>query len=170
MGNGGTTAAAFVGVIGASEVDAATAQVARQVGQLLAQAGAVLVCGGLGGVMEAAAEGARSRDGTTLGILPGTDRGAANRFISIPIVTGLGEARNVVVVRTSQAVIAIGGLYGTLSEIAFCLKLGVPVVGLGTWRPAHDGFDLPDLVHRAGTPRDAVQKALELCPGGGSRI
>jgi uncharacterized protein (TIGR00725 family) len=93
----------------------------------------VLVCGGLGGVMEAACTGAKGGGGTTIGILPGTDRAAANPFVDFAIPTGLGEARNALVVRAADALIAIGGGYGTLSEIAFALKAGKPVVGLGTW-------------------------------------
>jgi uncharacterized protein (TIGR00725 family) len=93
----------------------------------------VVVCGGLGGVMEAACRGARSEGGAAVGILPGLDRGAANRHVSIAIATGLGEARNALVVRAADALIAVGGAYGTLSEIALALKTGKPVIGLGTW-------------------------------------
>jgi uncharacterized protein (TIGR00725 family) len=93
----------------------------------------VLVCGGLGGVMEAACRGARDGGGATLGILPGADRRQANRFVDVAVPTGLGEARNALVVRASDALIAVGGAYGTLSEIAFALKAGKPVVGLGSW-------------------------------------
>jgi uncharacterized protein (TIGR00725 family) len=107
--------------------------VAESVGRELASRGAVLVCGGLGGVMEAACTGAKEGGGTTIGILPGTDRAAANAFVDFAIPTGLGEARNALVVRAADALIAIGGGYGTLSEIAFALKAGKPVVGLGTW-------------------------------------
>jgi uncharacterized protein (TIGR00725 family) len=103
------------------------------VGRELAEHGAVLVCGGLGGVMEAACRGAKDGGGTTIGILPGTDRAAANRFVDFAIPTGLGEARNALVVRAADALIAIGGAYGTLSEIAFALKAGKPVAGLGSW-------------------------------------
>ena len=106
---------------------------AESVGRELASRGAVLVCGGLGGVMEAACTGAKEGGGTTIGILPGTDRAAANPFVDFAIPTGLGEARNALVVRAADALIAIGGGYGTLSEIAFALKAGKPVVGLGTW-------------------------------------
>jgi uncharacterized protein (TIGR00725 family) len=93
----------------------------------------VLVCGGLGGVMEAACKGAKGSGGTTVGILPGTDRTAANPYVDTAIATGLGEARNAIVARSADALIAIGGAYGTLSEIAFALKAGKRVVGLGTW-------------------------------------
>jgi uncharacterized protein (TIGR00725 family) len=106
---------------------------AEEVGRLLARRGAVVVCGGLGGVMEAACRGAREEGGTAVGILPGSDRGAANRYVSVAIATGLGEARNALVVRAADALIAIGGAYGTLSEIALALKGGKRVIGLGTW-------------------------------------
>jgi uncharacterized protein (TIGR00725 family) len=103
------------------------------VGRLLAEQGATVVCGGLGGTMEAACRGARSAGGTTIGILPGLDRSDANPFVSVAIPTGLGEARNALVVRAADAVIALGGGYGTLSEIALALKAGKRVVGVGTW-------------------------------------
>ena len=102
-------------------------------GRELAARGAVLVCGGLGGVMEAACRGAKDAGGRTVGILPGTDRAAANPFVDTAIPTGLGEARNALVVRAADALIAVGGGYGTLSEIALALKAGKPVVGLDSW-------------------------------------
>lgn len=107
--------------------------VAEAVGSGLADAGAALVCGGLGGVMEAAARGARSADGVVIGLLPGDDRSAGNQHLTVAIPTGLGEARNVLVVRAADAVVAIGGGYGTLSEIGFALKTATPVVGVDTW-------------------------------------
>lgn len=156
-----------IGVIGAATVDESTHRLAREVGQGLGRAGAVLVCGGLGGVMQAASQGAREAGGVVMGILPGNDRRAGNEFLSLAVVTGMGEARNVLVVRSSQAVIAIGGAYGTLSEIAFCLKIGVPVIGLSTWRLEHDGgLPEPDPIRRVATAEQAVQKALELAEGG----
>jgi hypothetical protein len=103
------------------------------VGRLVAERGAVVVCGGLGGTMEAACRGAKQAGGTTVGILPGLDRSQANPFVDVALPTGLGEARNVLVVRAADAVIAIGGGYGTLSEIALALKAGKRVIGLGTW-------------------------------------
>jgi uncharacterized protein (TIGR00725 family) len=103
------------------------------VGRELGSRGAVLVCGGLGGVMEAACRGAKEAGATTVGILPGTDRAAANEFVDIAVPTGLGEARNALVVRAADAVVAVGGGYGTLSEIALALKAGKRVVGIGTW-------------------------------------
>jgi uncharacterized protein (TIGR00725 family) len=103
------------------------------VGRLLAERGATVVCGGLGGTMEAACRGARAAGGTTLGLLPGADRSEANPFVTVAVPTGLGEARNALVVRAADAVIALGGGYGTLSEIALALKAGKRVVGIGTW-------------------------------------
>ncbi len=118
----------------------------------LERSDAVVVCGGLGGVMEAACAGARSAGGTAIGLLPGTDRAAANRFVSVAIPTGMGELRNGLVVRGADAVVAVGGEYGTLSEIALALKAGKPVIGLGTW--AIDGVQV------AGDPAEAVGLAL----------
>jgi uncharacterized protein (TIGR00725 family) len=111
----------------------AESDVAFDVGRLLASRGAVVVTGGLGGVMASACRGARSAGGVTVGLLPGLDRGAANEWVSVPIPTGLGELRNGLVVRAADAVIAVGGGYGTLSEIALALKAGKPVVGIGSW-------------------------------------
>ena len=150
-----------VGVIGASVCDEATAAAAEAVGRLLAESGAVLICGGRGGVMEAACRGAQAAGGFTVGILPGTDPAAANPYVDLPIVTGLGEARNVVVVRTSQALVAVGGEYGTLSEIAFALKLGRPVVGIHTWQLAKQGVPVPAIAE-ATSPAQAVEMALSL--------
>jgi uncharacterized protein (TIGR00725 family) len=122
------------------------------VGRLVAARGAVLVCGGLAGVMEAACRGAKDGGGTTVGILPGAERSAANEFVDVAIPTGLGEARNALVVRAADALIAVGGGYGTLSEIAFALKAGKPVAGLGSWQI--------EGVQRADTPEAAVEAVL----------
>ena len=126
----------LISVVGARKCDQKTYALAEQVGRELAQRGATVVCGGLGGVMEAACQGAKNAGGRTIGILPGKDHRGANPYVDIPIVTGIGEARNSIVVRTARAIIAVGGEYGTLSEIAFALKFGVPVIGLGTWQLA----------------------------------
>lgn len=134
---------------------------AEQVGRLIARRGAVLVCGGRGGVMAAACRGAKAEGGTTVGILPGIDRREANAFVDIPIVTGLGEARNAIVVRTADAVIAVSGGYGTLSEIGLALKMGRPVVGLGTWELHQQGQAVGGVL-RASTPDQAVEQALAL--------
>jgi uncharacterized protein (TIGR00725 family) len=125
---------------------------AEECGRLLAEGGAVIVCGGRGGVMEAVCRGAKSAGGTTVGLLPGRDRAEANAHVDIAIPTGLGKARNLLVSRAGDAMIAIGGAYGTLSEIAFALDAGRTVLGLGTW--AVDG------VREAGSPEEAVTAAL----------
>jgi uncharacterized protein (TIGR00725 family) len=148
-----------VAVIGSAHCSPETAAVAEEVGQRLARGGAVLVCGGRGGVMEAACRGAKAGGGTTIGILPGNDRREANAYVDIPIATGLGEARNAIVVRTADAVIAISGGYGTLSEIGLALKMGRPVVGLGTWELYQEG-QLAAGVLQANTPAQAVEQAL----------
>jgi uncharacterized protein (TIGR00725 family) len=123
----------YVAVVGPGDASEEEIAAAEAVGRGLSQAGAVVVCGGLGGVMAAAARGAAEAGGTTVGILPGTDRAAGNEWLSVAIPTGLGELRNGLVVRASDAVIAVGGAYGTLSEIALALKTGTPVIGLGSW-------------------------------------
>ncbi|MEW6143171.1 MAG: TIGR00725 family protein [Chloroflexota bacterium] len=151
----------LIGVIGSGSCSVGEAKVAEEVGRRLAKAGAVLICGGLSGMMEAACRGAFREGGLTIGILPGQDTKSANRYVAVPIATGLGEARNVIIARTAQAVIAIGGEYGTLSEIAFALKAGVPVVGLGTWKLSRMG-QVKDPIIRATDAADAVDKALSL--------
>ena len=151
----------IVAVIGGSAPTAEEAAAAEAVGRALAEGGAILVCGGLRGVMEAACRGAKSAGGLTIGILPGTDRSEANPYVDIPIVTGIRCARNVIITRTAQAVVAVGGSYGTLSEIGFALSFGVPVVGLGTWEPRRDGHP-PAPIIRATTPEEAAARALAL--------
>jgi uncharacterized protein (TIGR00725 family) len=153
--------AAYVAVVGASEAAADVADLADEVGRLLAESGAVIVCGGLTGVMESVCRGAKGAGGTTVGILPGSTRRQANEFVDIPIATGLGEARNAVVARAADVVIAIAGEFGTLSEIALALRLGTPVVGLQTWELRKEGAAV-DAIVRASSPEDAVNKALEL--------
>jgi uncharacterized protein (TIGR00725 family) len=123
----------YVAVIGPGRASPEELEVAEEVGARLAAMGAVVVTGGLGGVMEAASRGARSRRGRTVGILPGEDRDAANGWVEVALATGLGELRNGLVVRAVDAVVAIGGGHGTLSEIGLALRTGRPVVGLGTW-------------------------------------
>lgn len=162
--------AAYIAVVGAGggAGGAPTAEelaVAGEVGRELALGGAVLVCGGLGGVMEAACRGAREAGGTTVGLLPGSDRAAANRFVDVAVATGLGELRNGLVVRAVDAVIAVGGGFGTLSEIALALRAGVPVVGVGTWELARDGRAV-DAIERVRDGAEAVGRALELVRSG----
>ena len=139
-------------VVGPGEASADEIAAAEAVGRELARRGALLVCGGLGGVMEAACRGAREAGGATLGILPGADRTAANQFVEVAVATGLGEARNALVARAADALIAVGGAYGTLSEIAFALKLGKPVLGVVSWEIAG--------VEPAFDPEGAVDAAL----------
>ena len=153
--------AVWIAVVGPGEASAGELVVAEEAGALIALAGAGLVCGGLGGVMEAACRGARSRGGLTLGLLPGLDRDAANGWVVVAVPTGLGEARNALVVRAADAVVAIGGGWGTLSEIALALKTGVPVVGVDTWEPAIGGSPADGIV-RAADARGAVAEALRL--------
>lgn len=150
-----------IAVCGSGRCDEAIYEQARQVGRLLGAAGAVLLCGGLGGVMEAACRGARESGGFTVGILPGREATAANPYVDLPIVTGMGEARNVILVLSAQAVIAIAGEAGTLSEVALALKLGRPVVGLQTWHLLRPDGTPEGRIHRADTPEEAVRLALD---------
>ena len=146
-----------IGIIGAGICDAATAERAEAIGRMIAERGALLYCGGLGGVMEAAAKGAAEAGGVTVGILPGAKASDANPYIKIPVVTGMGHARNVVLVRSCEALIAVSGSHGTLSEIALALKMWKPVVGLDTWPNIAD-------VHYCRTPEEAVETAFHLLP------
>lgn len=148
-----------IAVAGAGICDRDLARVAEDVGRYVAARGGVLICGGLGGVMEAAARGAREAGGITIGLLPGRDARNANRYIQVPLPTGLGEGRNVLVARTADALIAIGGEWGTLSEVALAVKVDVPVVLL---RPgitaglelllAETAEEAVDLAFQAATP------------------
>jgi uncharacterized protein (TIGR00725 family) len=151
----------YVAVCGPDPCTAEVGAMAEEVGRLLAEAGAVIVCGGLGGVMEAASRGAVEAGGTVVGILPGLDRSSANRSLTLSIPTGLGEMRNTLIVRSADALIAVAGEFGTLSEIAFALKTGVPVVGLETWELGKAGMAV-DPFARAASPADAVEQALRL--------
>jgi len=151
----------FIAVIGGNQCSPQEAQLAEEVGRELARQGAILVCGGLGGVMEAACRGASSEGGITIGILPGDSRQAANRYVQIPIVTGLGYARNLAVVKSAQAVIAIAGSYGTLSEISHALQSGIPVIGLNTWSLSRNGQQDKSIIP-AQNAVEAVNKALSL--------
>jgi len=150
-----------VAVIGGSEPSPQEARLAEEVGRELAKQGATLVCGGLGGVMEAACRGASSEGGVTIGILPGDSPKTANPYVQIPIVTGIGYARNITVVKSAQAVIAIGGSYGTLSEIAHALQSDIPVIGLNTWELSRNGQQDNSIIP-AQNPTEAVNKALNL--------
>ena len=145
-----------IGVIGGGDSGTDQSAAATEIGRLIAQRGWHLVCGGLGGVMEASARGAHEAGGVTIGLLPGNNRDSANRFITVPIATGLGEGRNLLIIRSSDLLIAVGGEYGTLSEIALALKTGKPVIGLDTW-------DIPGVI-RASSPEDVLVKAEGLLP------
>jgi uncharacterized protein (TIGR00725 family) len=151
----------IIAVIGDSSCSPEETKLAETVGELLAQQGVTIVCGGLGGVMEAACRGAKSKGGLTVGILPGQDSSTANHWVDIPVVTGIGEARNVAVVKSAQAVIAIGGSYGTLSEIAYALKSRIPVIGLNTWSLSRNGQE-DDSIIRVQSATEAVDKATSL--------
>jgi len=151
----------FIAVIGGGQCSKEETRLAEEVGRQLAKRGAILVCGGLGGIMEAACKGASLEGGTTIGILPGDRSQTANPYVQIPIVTGLGEARNVIVVKSAQAVIAIGGSYGTLSEISHALQSGIPVIGLDTWSLSRNGRQDKSIIP-AQSPTEAVDKALDL--------
>jgi uncharacterized protein (TIGR00725 family) len=142
----------YVAVVGPGEATDAELKAAEEVGAGLAERGALVICGGLGGVMAAACRGARAAGGLTVGILPGSDRSAANEWVEVAIPTGLGELRNGLVVRAADILIAVGGGYGTLSEIALALKAGVPVIGIGAW-------DI-DGIRVVRSPVEAVQQAL----------
>ena len=149
----------IISVIGESQTTPEVALLAEQVGRELANRGVTIACGGLGGVMEAVCKGAKSANGTTIGILPGNDPGDANAWVDLPMCTGLGYARNVIVVKTGRAVIAIGGAYGTLSELGHALGDGIPVIGLRTWGLTRDGQEDRAIIPAYG-PVDAVDKAL----------
>jgi uncharacterized protein (TIGR00725 family) len=149
----------YIAVIGGSVCGAAEETLAEEVGRLVAREGSTLVCGGLGGVMEAAARGAKHEGGITIGILPGHDRTLANPYIDHIVTTGMGHARNLVVVSSGDAVIAVGGGHGTLSEIGLAVKIGRPVVILGGWRL--ENAEEPDGVTYASSAAEAVRLAGE---------
>jgi uncharacterized protein (TIGR00725 family) len=138
-----------IGVIGASSCPESLIDVAEKVGSEIAARGAVLICGGLGGVMEAACRGAKRLGGTTVGVIPESESGSANEFVDIVIATGMGEARNAVVVNSSDGLVAVRGGYGTLSEIAFALRSGKPIAGISTW-------NIDERLHAVDDPVEAV--------------
>ena len=145
----------YVAVVGSGEATGELYDAAREVGRLVADSGGVVVCGGLGGVMEAAARGATERGGVAIGVLPEEDRRRANLYLSYAVATGAGQARNLAVVCSGDVVIAVGGEYGTLSEIGLALKVGRPVVALWSW-------ELPGHVLVVSSPEEAVEKAYGL--------
>lgn len=149
----------YVAVCGGGAFEEGAAAAAEGVGTELARRGAIVLCGGLGGVMEAVCRGVRAEGGLSVGLLPEADRAAANAFVDVALPTGLGEMRNMLLVRASDVVIAISGEFGTLSEVAFALRLGIPVVGLDTWELANKGRR-DDPIIRAQDATDAVEKAF----------
>jgi hypothetical protein len=151
----------FVAVIGASKATSEEARLAEEVGKELALRQVTLVCGGMGGVIEAACRGASLNGGLTIGILPGNSREEANPYVQIPIVSSIGFARNIMVVKSAQAVIAIGGAYGTLSEIAYALQIELPVIALNSWSMSQNGKS-DSAVIKAENALEAVTKALDL--------
>ena len=144
-----------IGVIGAGDAAGDEYDAALETGREIARRKFTLVCGGMGGVMEAACKGAKSEGGLTVGIIPTYSKNDANPYVDIPVVTGMGHGRNIIVVSSSHAIIAIGGSFGTLSEIAFALRLGIPVVGIKTWDVSSD-------IKQAENPREAVEMAAGL--------
>jgi uncharacterized protein (TIGR00725 family) len=150
-------AARYAAVVGASRASEAEQRDAYEIGRGIAAAGVHLVCGGRGGVMAAACRGAREAGGLTIGLLPGLDRDQANEWVQVAIPTGLGELRNGLVVRSAEVVVAVGGAYGTLSEVALALQAGKPVLGVGSW-------DIQG-VERQPSARAAVDRALQLIAG-----
>jgi len=149
----------YVGVAGASQPEPPLLDQAELLGRRLAEAGAIVVCGGGPGVMEAVCRGAQSAGGTTVGLLPGLDRAEGNPYLTISVPTGLGQGRNLLLVRSSDAVIAVGGGFGTLSEIALALRTGTPLIGLATWSLGLDSHQV-DAFPVADTPEAAAQLAL----------
>jgi len=148
---------AVIAVCGAGTCDAATAALAEEVGRRIAESGAALVCGGLGGVMEAACRGALAAGGLTIGILPGDEPAAANAAVQVAVASGMGQARNVIIVQTAAVVIAVGGAYGTLSEIALARKCGRPVIGLQSWELGQDAQGYPHII-----PAQSAAEAVAL--------
>ena len=154
----------YIAVVGPGVASTEDEALAEEVGELLARAGAVVVCGGSTGVMEGASRGAASEGGTVVGILPGFDRAEANPHVTIAIPTGLGEMRNALIARAADVLVAVGGEFGTLSEIAFALKIGTPVVGLRTWDLVRRGESVEGITV-ARSPAEAVSLALKLASG-----
>jgi uncharacterized protein (TIGR00725 family) len=154
----------IIAVIGGAKCSSSEAALAEVVGRELAKREAILVCGGLTGVMEAACRGAAIESGMTIGILPTDDPADGNPYVQIPVATGVGYARNIAVVKSAQAVIAIDGDYGTLTEIGFALKSAIPVVGLNTWSLSRNGQEDKSII-KATDAVDAVEKAILLAKG-----
>ena len=159
----------YIGVAGASQPDASLIPMAETLGRCLAEAGAVVVCGGGLGVMTAVCRGARAAGGQTVGLLPGSDRAGGNPYLTVALPTALGEGRNVLLVRASDALVAVGGGFGTLSEVALALRVGVPVVGLETWGLTLAGARV-DAFTMARSPEEAARFALDAAKRPNSRM
>jgi uncharacterized protein (TIGR00725 family) len=144
----------YIGVIGAGHCTNKLKKVALEVGREIAESGAIMVCGGLDGIMKAAAEGAKSAQGATIGIIPSDNKADANEHIDCVIATGMGEVRNLIIIRTADVLIALPGMFGTLSELGFALKLKKPVISLGSW-------DIHEKIIKAENPKEAVKLALQ---------
>jgi len=164
VGKAGSEKKLIIAVIGGGKCSAQEAVLAETVGRELAKRGAILVCGGLSGIMEAACRGAAIESGLTIGILPSDDPADSNPYVQIPVATGVGHARNIAVVKSAQAVIAIDGDYGTLTELGFALKSGIPVIGLKTWSLYRNGEEDKSII-KAEDAVDAVEKAISLAKG-----
>lgn len=164
MGKADSNKKLIIAVIGGGRCTAQEAVMAETVGRELAKRGAILVCGGLTGVMEAACRGAAIESGLTIGILPGEEPSDSNPYVQIPVATGVGYARNIAVVKSAQAVIAIDGDYGTLTEIGFALKSSIPIIGLKTWSLYRNGEEDRSII-KAEDAVDAVEKAISLAKG-----
>ena len=151
----------IIAVIGTRQPSPEESKLAEEVGRELAKNGIALICGGLGGVMEDACRGACAEGGLTIGVIPGDDRKSANPCVQIPIVTGIGYARNVIIIKSAQAIIAVGGGYGTLTEIGYALDSKKPVIGLKTWKFSRNNR-IDKSIIRAHNAKEAVSKALKL--------
>ncbi|NLI70978.1 MAG: TIGR00725 family protein [Firmicutes bacterium] len=151
----------YIGVIGSGECDTSSLRMAEEVGAEIARRGAILVCGGGGGVMEAASRGAGNAGGTAIGILSGDDHQEGNDCLTYAVATGMGEARNAIIARTIDGAIAIDGEYGTLSEIALTMKMGKPVVGIHTWNLDSPGGEERKIIH-CDTPAEAIETLYRL--------
>lgn len=152
----------FISVIGDSSCSKEIYKIAEDTGKLIAEKGWVVITGGLGGVMEAASKGAKEAGGLTVGILPGFSKDEANKYVDIPITTGLSHARNIIIARTADALIAVSGGYGTLSEIAIALKLGKPVIGIKTRTRVVPTWSNIEGVMHTSSPEEAIKKITNI--------
>jgi uncharacterized protein (TIGR00725 family) len=154
--------AAYIGVVGPADADEVLSDIAYEVGRRLAAAGAVVLCGGLGGVMAAAARGVSAGGGTSIGLLPGADRSAAAPDLSVVLATGLGELRNGLLVSAADGLLAVGGSWGTVNEVALAVRLGKPVVSVAGWQVSDAAGETVAGIHQAASPGEAVGLLLSL--------